>query len=376
MKNKLDLQIKSELEKSKPQIPNGYDKKISDTLEKISEIPKVSKKKYLIRVAAVMACIILAGAGSIYAAKNYLGQRLKKMDTAEIEQYNDRTQSSIMGADSYSRNLTEAESERLSLLDNQYLSEGRFPESEIKQLENEVDVTDYSFYFVSSESKFYLPEREMTDEELLELIDFYYKRDYSVQNENNLNKNSARKCKIDENDAVNLSRESIKNVFGMDVSESDFTIELQPIEEADKLLHYLLNFTIDTDKSISILIDADDGSIDQMRLNCYDVYSENKVLDKKEYEECYLFIRQNIIEKMKADLKGVKLYYMLDNDHLLKNGTLKYIFELENGAGYVVNYSLNKEMIYYLRYIDDISCFEKTLEGNEQELGDGPIEIM
>lgn len=368
MKNKLDLQIKSELEKSKPQIPNGYEKKISDTLEKISEIPKVSKKKYLIRVAAVMACIILAGAGSIYAAKNYLRQRLKEMDTAEIEQYNDRTQSSTMGADRYSRNLTEEERGRLSLLDHQYLSEGRFPESKLTQLEKEVNVTDNSLYFVSSESKFYLPEREMTDEELLELIDFYYKRDYSVQNENNLEKNSARKCKIDENDAVNLSRESIKNVFGMDVSESDFTIELQPIEEADKMLHYLVNFTIDTDKSISVLIDADDGSIGQMRLNCYDVYSENKVLDKKEYEKYYLFIRQNVIEKMEADLKGVKLYYMLENDHLLKNGTLKYIFELENGAGYVVNYSLNMEMIYYLRYIDDINCFEKTMEGNEQEL--------
>lgn len=27
MKNELDLQIKNELEKSKPQIPNGYEKK-------------------------------------------------------------------------------------------------------------------------------------------------------------------------------------------------------------------------------------------------------------------------------------------------------------------------------------------------------------
>lgn len=343
-------------------------KKMSDTLKKISEFPKVSKTKYLIRVAAAMVCIILVGTGSIYAAKNYLGQRLKEMDTAEIEQYNDRTQSSVVGADRYSRDLTEAERERLSLLDNQYLREGRFPESDITQLENEANATYYSLYFVSSESKFYLPAREMTDEELLELIDFYYKRDYSVQSKNNLGRSSARKHKIDENDAVNLSRESIKNVFGMDVSESDFSIELQPTEEVNKMLHYLVNFTIDTDKSISVLIDADDGSIGQMRLNCSDVYSDNKVLNKKEYEACYLFIRQNVIEKMEADLKGVKLYYMLDNNHLLKNGTLKYIFELENGAGYVVNYSLNMEMIYYLRYIDDINCFEKTMEGNEQEL--------
>lgn len=53
--------------------------------------------------------------------------------------------------------------------------------------------------------------------------------------------------------------ENIKIVFGMDVSESDFTIDLQPAEEADKLLHYLVNFTIDTDKSVSIFIDADNG---------------------------------------------------------------------------------------------------------------------
>lgn len=131
-----------------------------------------------------MVCIILAGTGSIYAAKNYLGQRLREMDEAKTGQYNDRTQSSVMGADSYSRNLTEAERERLSLLNNQYLSEGRFPESEITQFENEANVTDCCFYFVGSESKFYLPERKMTDEELLELIDFYYKRDFSVQNQN------------------------------------------------------------------------------------------------------------------------------------------------------------------------------------------------
>ena len=187
------------------------------------------------KISAAMVCIILAGTGSIYAAKNYLGQRLREMDAAKTGQYNDRTQSSIMGADSYSRNLTEAERERLSLLNNQYLSEGRFPESEITQFENEANVTDCCFYFVSSESKFYLPERKMTDEELLELIDFYYKRDFSVQNQNHPEKSSVRKCNIDENDAVNLSRESIKNVFGMDVSESDFTIELQPAEEAAHL---------------------------------------------------------------------------------------------------------------------------------------------
>ena len=168
-------------------------------------------------------------------------------------------------------------------------------------------------FFVSAtkQAQYDLPESEMTDEELLELIDFYYKRDYSIQSENNPQKSSVRKCNIDENDAVNLSRESIKNVFGIDVSDSDFTIEPQPIEASDKMLHYLVNFTIAADKSISIFIDADHGSISQMRLHCSDIYSENKVLDKKKYEECCLFIRQKVIEKMESDLKGIKLYYKL-----------------------------------------------------------------
>ena len=38
--------------------------------------------------------------------------------------------------------------------------------------------------FCDNESMFILPDQELTDEELLQIIDFLYKRDYSLQEAN------------------------------------------------------------------------------------------------------------------------------------------------------------------------------------------------
>ena len=61
-----------------------------------------------------------------------------------------------------------------------YQTEGKFPEGEIVRIASEDEILPDRVCFLPDTSTFYLPETEMTDEDLLEIIDFYCKRDYSI----------------------------------------------------------------------------------------------------------------------------------------------------------------------------------------------------
>ena len=76
-----------------------------------------------------------------------------------------------MEADAYSRKLTDSEEEKIISLRKQYEKEGKFPQKEIKQVKSNENIIEQELYFVTEESKFYLPERTLTEEEMLQIID-------------------------------------------------------------------------------------------------------------------------------------------------------------------------------------------------------------
>ena len=79
-----------------------------------------------------------------------------------------------------SRPLTDGEKNRLEELRQAYLEEGYFPKKELVMLDSpEKYKKGVAFY--AARSIFFLPEEEVTDEELLELIDFREKRDYNCE---------------------------------------------------------------------------------------------------------------------------------------------------------------------------------------------------
>jgi hypothetical protein len=81
--------------------------------------------------------------------------------------------------DSFTREYTEEEKSRMRALYEQY-EEGVFPVSVLPQVATVEEAEELGFCFLVPDSMFYLPDRELTDEELLEIIDFYAKRDYAV----------------------------------------------------------------------------------------------------------------------------------------------------------------------------------------------------
>lgn len=171
-------------------VPESLDAKVENILDGLETEKKDSKNTdgkrvnqtvchYGFRriVIPAAACLLLASvtvtASGLYRA------RMESMNHEKLETYFSGLQDADVAADSYSRPLTDGEKNRLEELRQAYLEEGYFPQKELAMLDSpEKYKKGVAFY--AARSTFFLPEEEMTEEELLELIDFREKRDYSL----------------------------------------------------------------------------------------------------------------------------------------------------------------------------------------------------
>lgn len=186
----IDRKIRKMAEAERMAVPESLDAKVENILDGLETEKKDSKntdgkrvnqtvRHYGFRriVIPAAACLLLASvtvtASGLYRA------RMESMNHEKLETYFSGLQDADVAADSYSRPFTDGEKNRLEELRQAYLEEGYFPKKELVMLDSpEKYKKGVAFY--AARSIFFLPEEEMTDEELLELIDFREKRDYSL----------------------------------------------------------------------------------------------------------------------------------------------------------------------------------------------------
>ena len=185
----IDRKIRKMAETERMTVPESLDAKVEKILdgletEKADNNTDGKRVNQTVRhygfrriVIPAAACLLLASvtvtASGLYRA------RMESMNHEKLETYFSGLQEADVAADSYSRPLTDSEKNRLEELRQAYLEEGYFPKRELAMLDSpEKYKKGVAFY--TARSTFFLPEEEMTDEELLELIDFRKKRDYSL----------------------------------------------------------------------------------------------------------------------------------------------------------------------------------------------------
>ena len=186
----IDRKIRKMAEAERMAVPESLDAKVENILDGLETEKKDSKntdgkrvnqtvRHYGFRriVIPAAACLLLASvtvtASGLYRA------RMESVNHEKLETYFSGLQDADVAADSYSRPLTDGEKNRLEELRQAYLEEGYFPQKELAMLDSpEKYKKGVAFY--AARSTFFLPEEEMTEEELLELIDFREKRDYSL----------------------------------------------------------------------------------------------------------------------------------------------------------------------------------------------------
>ncbi len=164
------------------------------------------KTKYRKKMAASAAAITLAVLAIGFPVRafvaNIVRERMENMPTEEVEDIvimireqdayatqnasadpdstdDEGPQQTTGMADGFSREYTADEEERSQVLWQAY-KEGTFPENVITQVDNAEDAPEGTLCYIRSTGVFHLPDQEMTDEEMLEIIDFQHKMSYAV----------------------------------------------------------------------------------------------------------------------------------------------------------------------------------------------------
>ncbi|WP_310604159.1 hypothetical protein [Anaerosporobacter sp.] len=370
MSNLNDEKIKKMLHESQPDLPIGYEQKINNIVNHLGE--RTDKKHFILRrvIVASAFCLILS-AGGVYAASNYVSQRMQDMDNEEIKKYNEDVQSAEVNADNFNRELSEQEQERKNILANEYNSEGRFPNSSVMEISDLEEIDENTLCFHSSTSTFYLPNRDLTDEEILELIDFYYKRDYSVQISNqtekskleeetkNISSTLLEKAAITQKEAVSIATKYVNDIFGEDVSNISYGIEISENFDRTKT-YYGVSFSSD-EMQYSVEFDAEDGKL--FLISCgSDYHADGISVNEEFYINQYPEIKEFFGEKISntENIKNVYLEYKTESNEYLSHGTVKYSFEMKDGSGYFLLYSCSKERIVQIMCTDEYALFDNS----------------
>ena len=220
---------------------------------------KKNKKRNWKKIAASTAVAALTiGIVSIpvqAVVKNIVLARMESIPKEEVQEINDMVQSKPTEADEFSRECSDREKERNKAFWQEY-KDGKFPENVIVQVDNAENVPEGTLCYIRSTGVFNLPDREMTDEEILEIIDFQNKMSYAVSQTP-----AAQEARAEMQAEKDQLREKIKAEGGIseeeaiEIAEKQMAVELGERAEGKEILKY-------QDGSVAVMMQDISGQTD------------------------------------------------------------------------------------------------------------------
>lgn len=136
------------------------------------------------RMAMAAAAFVLAAGVVSFPVRAFVTsvvkERMESVPREEMRGLNDMVQSQHdVLADGFSREYSDSEKERNKALWQAYKN-GTFPEKVIAQADSAESAPEGTLCYIRATGVFNLPAQEMTDEEMLEIIDFQHKMSYAV----------------------------------------------------------------------------------------------------------------------------------------------------------------------------------------------------
>ncbi|MBD5089763.1 MAG: hypothetical protein HDT30_13310 [Clostridiales bacterium] len=232
--------------------------------------------------AAIALAVIGVGGITTYAIiENPIKARMESMAEEEKEALLKEIDKSTALATTYSRDFTKNELARQRELTMAY-NKGRFPKKTIKIVESEEQVDKDTLCCIPATGYIYIPDRELTDEEFLQMVDYNHKTAYVLlertkrenpeieEEEQKLKKQIKAEGGISEEEAIAKAKRYLKTEYGKDSDGMEVEIYVRPSEAAagwtdetvlDGKPIYVVRFSIQCVENYSFPINSSDGSL-------------------------------------------------------------------------------------------------------------------
>ena len=360
MMDQFDREISDRLQQEAKPLPLEYTEKIDRVLEGLSEKTEIRRKpvSYWKYAAALLLFAVLTTTGT-QAAVNLYSKHMTEMNEGEKKDVNRKTQSAKTDEDSFSRELTGEEQERLEKLRNKYETEGVFPQEKLLEVEKIKDVSDQRPVYCYENSTFYLPEEMLTRQQMLQIVDFWERRDYAVSMENKQAEEKSKDQNISQEKAIEIAKEYAEKLYGVDCADAVSTIEYDKTQlsvDADASSYYVTLEKETWKYSITVEVDSENGSVNQIDLEnkkeeecAAGVVPDEKFYGKNVKKVLQYFDKLNL----KKDISSIRMIYKLKEDGTLNRGNVKYMVRLRNGSAGVVMYSVSTKDLYRFYRISD-----------------------
>lgn len=308
-------------------------------------------KRTLLTAAALLLIVgtlsIPVQAGIRYLVK----ARMESIPAEEMEATLEMLQAQAVDGDSFSREYSQNEKQRWAELFRAYQN-GTFPQGQLLLIESEDQIPDNTLCYLKSTSCFYLPDRELTDEEIWEIIEFNYKREYSLsldpevqtvmeereKEQNEIQEKVQADEGITEAEAVTIAQNWMNSFFGVSPDGMEETIYLD--DEMFEVPIYHITYSIQSNCYYYFSISTIDGSImsidvsSSSRLNDPDMTEEQaKAQIYENYPNALRFLNEQV--GIQDDFETIYSLYRTENGTLLSN-ILTYFFQKADGNFYLV----------------------------------------
>lgn len=370
-------------------LPEDLDRLIIDSVEKGYGHMKKNreyKKTLFIRRAAVIAGVVAAAGAVCVPVKalvlSIVEQRMEQIPAEEMESIAQVTNEQEVNADTFSRQYTQEENERFRTLSQAY-QEGTFPEKELTQEDTVNSALTDRLYYTKDTSTFYLPERALTDEELLEIIDFNHKRDYALmlnhqgasvedqKAQEEIRRDVAAQGGISEAEAVESARLWLSALYGI----SDEGMEIDHYVDIYRYDYpvYTITFSIRSNVYYYFTINSGDGSL------CETFSSLKETIDAPAMETAKLTAnRDSLLQKarellskpLKKEADYVKTFYEYkDNDGYLSNfNCISFFFLRADGSCYKIDLNAAGGDFTGYSYLEDFDEYKESMHRVEELL--------
>lgn len=311
-------------------------------------------------------------------------RRMINMTEKEKKEQLLKLEESTANGDSFSRALTKSESRRIEALTLSYEEAGNFPAEKITYIDNETEVQQNRVCFLSENSTFYLPKNELTNEQILQIIDFNHKREYSLYDSHSLydsqtahsgiydeksdgaeTKKPTRDEELFRRDAAALGEKWLRTVYGKNVSNWETSIQKKDGPKHGYDIYAISYRNQTAPAKYSVTIHAETGEL--LEIHCpYNGKRKNmsKGLSvrnnraiRKKYEEVKKRLRKAGYTK---DIVSCYCEYMLDEKtNMLSYGIVNFIIQYSDGTGLEIHYSYNSKDYYLISFIEDMTTKAK-----------------